>query len=218
MAATMGENEGAGKTWPSSAISESPDPMPNSAVAIGSPIASSDPNAISSTIAAAPTPIPLDAPPYGVSARSTTSPPRLNVTPCPLAAVASCISAVASLFAMLAPCPSNWMVAYAMCPSAATCPGVAYGSVTPVTCGACRNGASAPVTLACTAGEVTVASERIASVSVSPDCRAKCWLSSVWPGSLPVKSFCAAAPNRVHSVISDATPAIHTSTVIQRCR
>ena len=105
-----------------------------------------------------------------------------------------------------------------MCPSADRCPGVSYGSATPVTCGACRNGASAPVTLACTAGDVIVASERIASVSVSPDCRAKCWFSSVCPGSLPVKSFCAAAPNRVHSVISDATPAIHTRTVSQRCR
>ena len=111
MAATMGEKEGAGKTCPSSAISESPEPMPSSAVAMGSPIASSEPNAISSTIAAAPTPIPLDAPPYGVSARSTTSPPRLNVTPFPLATVASCISAVASLFGMLAPGTSNWMVA-----------------------------------------------------------------------------------------------------------
>jgi hypothetical protein len=43
----------------------------------------------------------------GVSARSTTSPPRLNVTPCPLAAVASCISAVVSLPGMCAPCTSN---------------------------------------------------------------------------------------------------------------
>ena len=181
--------------------------MPISAVAIGSPIASSEPNAISSTIAAAPTPIPLDAPPYGVSARSTTSPPRLNVTPFPLAAVASCISAVASLLGdARRPGTSNWMVAYAMCPSAETCPGVVYGSVTPVTCGACRNGVSAPERMACTAGDVIVASERIASVSVSPDCRAKCWLSSVCPGSLPVKSFCASAPNRVHSVISARHP------------
>ena len=49
MAATMAEKPGAGKTWPSSAISASPEPMPISAVAIGSPIASSEPNAISST-------------------------------------------------------------------------------------------------------------------------------------------------------------------------
>ena len=103
MAAMMAENRGAGKMCPSSAISASPEPMPISAVAIGRPIASSEPNAISSTIAAAPTPIPLEAPPYGVSARSTTSPPRLNVTPSLLAAVASCISAVASLLGMCAP-------------------------------------------------------------------------------------------------------------------
>ncbi len=60
--------------------------------------------------------------------------------------------------------------------------------------------------------------DRMASVSASPDCRAKCWFSTACPGSLPVKSSCAAAPNRVHSVISAATAATHTSTVIQRCR
>ena len=111
MAATMAEKLGAGKTWPSSAISASPEPIPISAVAIGNPIASSEPNAISSTTAAAPTPIPLEAPPYGVSAWSTTSPPRLNVRPFPLAAVASCISAVASPVLMFAPDTSNWIVA-----------------------------------------------------------------------------------------------------------
>ena len=111
MAATMAEKLGAGKTCPSSAISASPEPIPISAVAIGNPIASSEPNAISSTIAAAPTPTPLDAPPYGVSAWSTTSPPRLYVTPCPLAAAASCISAVASPLLICAPDTSNWMVA-----------------------------------------------------------------------------------------------------------
>ena len=63
--------------------------------------------------------------------------------PCPLAAVASCISAVASLFGMLDPGIPNWVVAQAMCPSAETWPGVVNGSVTPVTCGACRNGARA---------------------------------------------------------------------------
>ena len=111
MAATMAEKDGAGKTWPSSAISASPEPIPSSAVASGNPIASSEPNAISSTTAAAPTPTPLEAPPYGVSAWSTTSPPRLNVTPCPLAAAASCISAVASPLLMFAPDTSNWIVA-----------------------------------------------------------------------------------------------------------
>ena len=105
-----------------------------------------------------------------------------------------------------------------MCPSAARCPGVAYGPATPVTCGAVANGARAWVTRALTAGSVIFCCDSMASVSVSPDCRAKCWFSSVCPGSLPVKSFCAAAPNRVHSVMSEATPAIHTSTVTQRCR
>ena len=87
-----------------------------------------------------------------------------------------------------------------------------------MTCGAFANGASAWATRVFTAGSVIVCRDSMASVSVSPDCRAKCWFSSVCPGSLPVKSFCAAAPNRVHSVMSEATPAIHTSTVTQRCR
>ena len=93
-----------------------------------------------------------------------------------------------------------------------------YGPDTPVTCGAVLNGARARMTRVCTAGSVIFCRDSMASVSVSPDCRAKCWFSSVCPGSLPVKSFCAAAPNRVHSVMSAATPAIHASTVIQRCR
>ena len=93
-----------------------------------------------------------------------------------------------------------------------------YGLLTPVTCGACRSGVSARVTRARTAGEVTGASDRMASVSVSPDWAAKCSLSSACPGSLLVKLFCAAAPNRIHSVIRHATPAIHASTVTQRCR
>jgi hypothetical protein len=218
MAAMMGENEGARKTCPSRAISASPDPMPISAVVIGSPIASSEPNAISSTIAAAATPTPLDGPPYGVSAWSTTSPPRLNVTPFPLAALASRISVLASPFELLDPGTLNWMAAYAMCPSAARWPGVPYGSLTLVTPGACRNGSSALLTRASTAGDVIGAPERMASVSVSPDCAAKCSLSSVCPGSLAVKLFSAAAPTRVHSVIRHATPAIHASTVSQRCR
>jgi len=88
----------------------------------------------------------------------------------------------------------------------------------PVTCGACRKGASACVTRARTAGDVTGAPDRMASVSVSPDWAAKCSLSSAWPGSLLVKLFCAAAPNRIHSVTRHASPAIHASTVSQRCR
>jgi hypothetical protein len=52
---------------------------------------------------------------------------------------------------------------------------------------------------------VTGAVDRIASVNWSPDSRAKCWLSSACPGSLPVK-LPRAAPNRFHSVISQATP------------
>jgi hypothetical protein len=192
--------------------------MPNRAVATGSPIASSDPNAISSTTMAASTPTPLDAPPYGVSAWSTTSPPRLNVTPFPLALVASFISAFASPEEMLLPWTSNCTVANAMCPSRDTCPGVVYGSVTPVTCGALLKGASALTTRASTAGVVTSVSDLIASVRVSPDCRAKCWLSSVCPASEPLNVLSAAAPNRVHSVISTATPTTHASSVVFRCR
>jgi hypothetical protein len=95
---------------------------------------------------------------------------------------------------------------------------VAYGSVTLVTSGACRNGVSARVTRALTAGDVIAACDRIASVSVSPDWRAKCSLSRVCPGSLPVKLLFAAAPNCSHSVIRHAVPASHIATVTQRCR
>ena len=63
MDAMIGANPGAGNRCPSSAISASPQPMPKTAVTIGSPMASSDPNAISSTIAAAPMPIPSEEPP-----------------------------------------------------------------------------------------------------------------------------------------------------------
>ena len=59
-----------------------------------------------------------------------------------------------------------------------------------------------------TAGEPIGSLERIASVSVSPDCGWKCWLSRVCPGSLPVKLSWAGAPNLVHSVIRHATPTI----------
>ena len=105
-----------------------------------------------------------------------------------------------------------------MWPSRDTCPGVVYGSVTAVTCGACSNGTSALATCARTAGAVTGCAELIASVSESPDCRAKCWLSSVCPGSAPLNELSAAAPNRIHSVISTATPTTHASSVVFRCR
>jgi hypothetical protein len=68
------------------------------------------------------------------------------------------------------------------------------------------------------AGAVTGAAERMASVSVSPDCWWKCWLSRVCPGSLPVKLFWAGAPNLVHSVTRQATPTTQVTRVSQRCR
>ena len=128
------------------------------------------------------------------------------------------MSASASPLLILVDGTPKPMVANAMWPLEEIWPGARYGLVTTVTCGARANGASAPVTRARTAGEVMGAADSMASVSVSPDCRAKCWFSSVCPGSLPVKSSCAAAPNLVHSVMSAATPATHTSTVTQRWR
>ncbi len=174
----IGENDGAGNTWPSSPISDRPAPMPSSAVAIGSPMASSEPKAISRMTAAAATPTPSVGPPYGVSSRSTTSPPRLNVTPCPEAAVASFISDVASPLEMLAPAMSNCTVENAMCPSRDICPGVVYGSLTAVTCAARSNGMRALVTCALTAGAVIGLADLTARVSVSPAARGKCWLST----------------------------------------
>ena len=74
-----------------------------------------------------------------------------------------------------------------MCPSRDTCPGVVYGSLTEVTCAARSNGTRALATCALTAGEVTGAVDLIARVSVSPEARGKCWLSTVWPGVAAVE-------------------------------
>jgi len=167
----MGPNDGAGIRCPISAMSDSPQPMPNSAVTMGRPMASTDPNAISSTMAAAPVPIPSVAPPYGVSALSTTSPPRLNVSPWPEAAVASCISARASLLGILAVATENCTLAKAMCPSRLIWLATSYGLVTELTPAARANGASASVTRLRTAGELIGWADRMASVRVSPDWR-----------------------------------------------
>ena len=97
-------------------------------------------------------------------------------------------------------------------------PGVVYGSDTEVTCGAARKGPSAPVTRAFTPVEVIGSADRIASVSVSPDCRGKCWLRMVWPLSRPAKLLLAGAPNCIHSVTRQAVPTIHAARVSQRWR
>ena len=121
--ATMGENDGAGTMCPSSAITESPAPMPRIAVISGRPIASSDPKAMSKTIPAAMMPAPWLGPPYGVSARSITSPPMLNLVPSADADLASEIRASASLSGMADGCTPNWIVENAICPSAEIWPG-----------------------------------------------------------------------------------------------
>ncbi len=59
----MGEKDGAGTMCPSSAITESPPPMPSRAVATGRPMARNEPKAISSTTAAARMPMPSEGPP-----------------------------------------------------------------------------------------------------------------------------------------------------------
>ena len=119
---------------------------------------------------------------------------------------------------MLVPATPNCTVANAMCPSRDICPGVVYGSLTEVTCAARSNGTRALVICALTAGEVIGAVEATASVSVSPEARGKCWLSTVWPGSLLLKVFSAAAPNCIHNTMRQATPMIQVNSVIQRCR
>ena len=57
IAVTCGANDGMSITAANSVTIASPMPMPNSAVMIGSPIASSDPNAISRMSTAARTPM-----------------------------------------------------------------------------------------------------------------------------------------------------------------
>ena len=98
------------------------------------------------------------------------------------------------------------------------CPGVRYGSVTEVTCAARENGISASSILVRVAGSDSGALDSIASVRVSPEACGKCLFSSACPGSLPLKLSCAGAPNLVHRVMRQATPASQTKIVIQRCR
>ena len=112
----------------------------------------------------------------------------------------------------------NCTVANAMCPSRDICPGVVYGSLTEVTCARPLERDEGAVICALTAGEVIGAVEATASVSVSPEARGKCWLSTVWPGSLLLKVFSAAAPNCSHNAMRQATPMIQVNSVIQRCR
>ena len=138
--------------------------------------------------------------------------------PCPDAAVASCISASASALLILVDPTSNCTVANAMWPSRERCPGVRYGSVTELTCWARANGASAASILARVAGSDSGALESIASVRLSPEACGKCLFSSDCPGSLPLKLSCAGAPNAVHKVMRQATPASQANNVIQRCR
>ena len=90
--------------------------------------------------------------------------------------------------------------------------------MTEVTCAARSKGGRAASTLALVAGEPIGAAELIARVRLSPEACGKCLFSSDWPGSLPLKLFCAGAPNLVQSVIRQATPASQTNRVIQRCR
>src|ERR1700743_490678 len=109
---------------------------------------------------------------------------------------------------MLVPASPNCTVEKRSGPSRDTCPGVVYGSLTEVTCAARSNGTRALATCALTAGDVTGAVDLIARVSVSPEARGKCSLSTVWPGSLLLKVFSAAAPNCSHSAIRQAA-AVH---------
>src|SRR5262249_13320833 len=154
----------------------------------------------------------------GVSAGSTTSPPRLNRTPRPDAAVASCMRARASPLPMLVDGTPNCTVANAIWPSREIWPGVRYGSVTEVTCAACAKGTSAASILARVPGADSGARQSLARVRVSPEACGKCSFSSVCPGSLLPGLSCAGAPNVVHKVIRQATPASQTNSVIQRCR
>ena len=119
---------------------------------------------------------------------------------------------------MLVPATPNCTVENAMCPSRDICPGVVYGSLTEVTFAARSNGTRALATCALTAGESIGAVDLTARVSVSPEARGKCWLRTVWPGSLLLKVFSAAAPNCCHNAMRQATPMIQVNRVIQRCR
>ena len=123
--------------WVSGVIAIRPPPTPAIAVTIGSSIASSEPNAMNSTTAAASTPTVELTPSDVCSVCSMAWPPSWTLSPGARAASAASMTWVMSALARLLACLAKLTVAYAVRPSrliwAAPCG--SYGLATAATSG-----------------------------------------------------------------------------------
>ena len=184
-------------TWLDSATSAKPTPMPNIAVRIGSPIASSEPNAMSRMITAAAMPISSEAPSSGLS--WNIRPPNSTCSFSPATSVPLAVrtilrtSSIVDCFTSLARC-ANCTVANATLPSFAVCPRpcAAYGLVMPVMPGTFTTSAKRCSIAACTSGVATPAGDANTICPSSPALAAKRALrrlaaccDSVPPTSMP---------------------------------
>ena len=116
--ATCGANEGTSSRCPMRPINEMPMPIPKSAVTIGRPIASSDPNATSKMTIAASRPMISAKPNAGCSAFSSGPPVASNCSPSALAAFTSEMSFFATDTGTSAARVSKCTSAYAILRSA----------------------------------------------------------------------------------------------------
>ena len=147
--------------WLSSCTKPSPMPMPKSAMRIGSPIASSEPNATSRITIAARMPIELGgADPARLLEHAPAERERRTPPPAASSSRLRMCSMVAS--EIFAAARSNWTVAYAMSPLRATwrAPSAVYGLSTEVTPGTLATSAKRSSMRACTAASCDAARVR----------------------------------------------------------
>ena len=155
--------------WDSRPISPNAVPSPSTAVMIGMPIATSEPNVSSSTTTAASRPIALAVPKLCCWACSIAWPPSSTCRPEESIACAVSISFCASDLEISFARTSSETVANAIVPSLET-----TGLLTWLTCGSCSTLASIPSICACVAGAPIRPCVACRTIwSLSPDCPGK---------------------------------------------
>ncbi len=175
--------------WVSRAIAIRPPPAPAIAVTIGSSIASSEPNAMNSTTAAASTPTAEMTSTGACWALPMAGPPSWTSRPGDRAASAVLITRVTSVLTRVSACRVNWTVAYAMRPSRLICaaPRGLYGLAAAATSGIVAICRSTPAIRLLTAPSRTVPwLTRQTIVSESPACA----------GTASASSRCAVRPDQ----------------------